>query len=120
MHALIAIVPLAVVFILLVVWRWPAKYTMPIGLFITVLFALYYWEVSPDYIIAASIEGLIIAGKLLYIIFGALLLLFTLIHSGAVTTIRNAFERITPDPRIQAIIEPKVRTTNCGVGRGRW
>lgn len=104
MHALIAITPLAVVFLLLVLWQWPAKFTMPVGLLITILIALYYWDVSPNYIIAASIEGLIIATKLLYIIFGALLLLFTLTHSGAVTTIRNAFARITPDPRIQAII----------------
>ena len=104
MHALIAITPLAIVFLLLVLWQWPAKYTMPVGLLITIFIALYYWGVSPNYIIAASIEGLIIATKLLYIILGALLLLFTLTHSGAVTTIRNAFAKITPDPRIQAII----------------
>ena len=104
MHALIAITPLAIVFLLLVLWQWPAKYTMPVGLLVTILIALFYWDVSPDHIIAAIIEGLIIATKLLYIILGALLLLFTLTHSGAVTTIRNAFASITPDPRIQAII----------------
>jgi lactate permease len=104
MHALIAIIPLAVVFLLLVLWQWPARLTMPVGLFITVLLALFYWTVPVNYIFAACIEGLIIATKLLYIIFGALLLLFTLVHSGAVITIQNAFSQITPDPRIQAII----------------
>jgi len=104
MPALIAITPLALVFFLLVLWQWPAKYTMPVGLLITVLLALFYWRVPENYIFVACIEGLIIAIKLLYIIFGALLLLFTLVHSGAVTTIQKAFVQISPDPRIQAII----------------
>jgi len=104
MSALIAITPLAVVFLLLVIWQWPAKRTMPVGLVVTILLALFYWQVAPVTIAAASIEGLIIAGKVLYIVLGALLLLFVLVHSGAVTTIRNAFAQISPDPRIQVII----------------
>ncbi|HBO42441.1 MAG TPA: lactate permease [Planctomycetaceae bacterium] len=47
---------------------------------------------------------MIIAGELLYIVFGALLLLFMLKHSGAVAAIRDGFRRISPDRRIQAII----------------
>jgi lactate permease len=104
MSALIAITPLAVVFLLLVIWQWPAKRTMPVGLIVTILLALFYWQVAPVTIAAASIEGLIIAAKVLYIVLGALLLLFVLVHSGAVTTIRNAFAQISPDPRIQVII----------------
>jgi lactate permease len=104
MPALIAITPLAIVFLLLVIWQWPAKRTMPVGLIVTIFLALFYWQVDPVTIAAASIEGLIIASKVLYIILGALLLLFTLVHSGAVTTLRNAFAQISPDPRIQAII----------------
>ena len=41
---------------------------------------------------------------LLYIVWGALLLLFVLKHSGAVTAIRNGFRDISPDRRVQAII----------------
>lgn len=104
MSALIAITPLAIVFLLLVIWQWSAKRTMPIGLIVTVLLAMFYWQVEPITIAAASIEGLIIAGKVLYIVFGALLLLFVLVHSGVVSTIRNAFTQISPDPRIQVII----------------
>ncbi len=104
MSALIAIIPLAVVFLLLVIWQWPAKRTMPVGLIITILLAIFYWQVDLITVAAASIEGLIIAGKVLYIVLGALLLLFVLVHSGAVTVIRNAFTQISPDPRIQVII----------------
>ncbi len=31
MPALFAVFPLVVVFVLLVGWRWPARYTMPVG-----------------------------------------------------------------------------------------
>ena len=104
MDAFIAITPLALVFLLLVLWQWPTKHAMPIGLFVTVIIAVFYWQVSPARILAAGIEGLIISANVLYIIIGALFLLFTLVHSGAVSTIRDTFARISPDPRIQAII----------------
>jgi len=104
MAAAVAITPLFVVFLLLVFWRWPAKRTMPIALVLTALLACCYWKVSPKRIAAASAEGLVISGILVYIIWGALLLLFVLTRSGAVTAIRNGFRNITPDRRIQAII----------------
>jgi lactate permease len=55
--------------------------------------------------VAASVfEGLIIAASILWILFGAVLLLNTLRESGAIDTIRNGFMHITPDRRVQAII----------------
>lgn len=41
---------------------------------------------------------------LLYIVFGAILLLYTVQESGAIRTIRRGFMDISPDRRIQAII----------------
>jgi lactate permease len=104
MDAAIAIAPLLVVFVLLVFWRWPAKRTMPVAFLLTAVLACFYWRVSLVRIGAASLEGLVIAGTLLYIVWGALLLLFVLKHSGAVEAIRNGFRNISPDRRIQAII----------------
>ena len=104
MSAIIAISPLLVVFLLLVLFRWPAKRTMPVAFVLTAVLALSYWKVPEIRVAAASIQGLIIAGELLYIVFGALLLLFVLKHSGAVRTIRDGFHSISPDRRIQAII----------------
>ena len=104
MAALIAIAPLVVVFLLLVFRRWPAKKTMPVGYVLTAALAFFYWQVPAVRIAAASIQGLIIAGELLYIVFGALLLLFVLKHSGAVAAIRDGFRSISSDRRIQAII----------------
>ncbi|HUT88789.1 MAG TPA: L-lactate permease [Thermoguttaceae bacterium] len=104
MNAAVAIAPLLVVFFLLVFWRWPAKRTMPVAFALTAVLAYFYWKVSAGRIAAASVEGLVIAGTLLYIVWGALLLLFVLKHSGAVEAIRNGFCNISPDRRIQAII----------------
>jgi len=104
MHALIAVSPLIAVFLLLVFRRWPAKKTMPLAYGMMALLAWSYWRVEPLRIAAASLQGLVIAGELLYIVFGALLLLFVLKHSGAVAAIRDGFRGISPDRRIQAII----------------
>ncbi|MEX1256325.1 MAG: L-lactate permease [Gemmatimonadota bacterium] len=102
--SLLALAPLITIGVLLVGFRWPAKWAMPIGYAIVVVIALLVWGVEPVGIAAASVEGLVIATGLLYIIFGALLLLSTLTASGAIRTIRRAFTRISPDRRVQAII----------------
>ncbi|HXV91895.1 MAG TPA: L-lactate permease, partial [Pseudonocardia sp.] len=99
-----ALSPIIVVAVLLVGLRWPAKYAMPLGFVAAVLVAALIWGMDASVIAAASIEGLIIAVGLLYIIFGALLLLQTLTKSGALATIRAGFTSISPDRRVQAII----------------
>lgn len=102
--SLLALAPLLTVGVLLVGFRWPAKWAMPVGYVIVVTIALGVWGIDLVTVAAASVEGLVIAAGLLYIIFGALLLLATLTSSGAIATIRAAFTRISPDRRVQAII----------------
>ena len=102
--SLLALLPLLSIGVLLVGFRWPAKRAMPVGYVIVVVIASTVWGMDLVNIAAASVEGLIIATGLLYIIFGALLLLSTLTASGAIQTIRAAFTRISPDRRVQAII----------------
>ncbi|GAB3500691.1 L-lactate permease [Amycolatopsis cihanbeyliensis] len=102
--SLVALAPIVVVGILLVGFRWPAKYAMPLGFVVVVLAAAYVWEVEPVVIAASGIQGLILACGLLYIVFGALLLLGTLANSGALASIRATFTDISPDRRVQAII----------------
>ena len=77
---------------------------MAIAYGVTLLIAWAGWRVRFAVIVAASLQGLILAVSLVYIIFGALLLLATLTQSGAVHSIREAFLRVSPDRRIQAII----------------
>jgi len=102
--ALLAMFPLLLVFVLLVGWQWPARRTMPLCYVATLIIGAFYWQMTWSRILAATVEGLIIALMLLYIIFGALLLLAMLKHSGAVSAIRDGFRKISPDRRIQAVI----------------
>ncbi len=101
---LLALAPILTVAVLWVGFRWPAKRAMPLAYGITLLLALTVWQVKPLVALAASIQGLILAASLLYIVFGALLLLATLTLSGAVSAIRAAFTRVSPDRRVQAIV----------------
>jgi lactate permease len=77
---------------------------MPLAYLTCVGLAALVWKVPGAQIAAGSVKGLLITVQLLYIIFGAILLLNTLRESGALRTIRDAFTRITPDRRIQVII----------------
>jgi lactate permease len=104
MLALLATLPIAVVGLFLVVLRWPASRAMPLSYITAVILALFVWEVPAIQVAVASVHGLILAGTLLYIIFGAILLLNTLQESGAIRAIRKGFTDISPDRRVQVII----------------
>ena len=102
--AILSLLPIISVAIFLVMLRWPASRAMPIAYLVAAALALFVWQLPIPKILAASVNGLIIAGTLIYIIFGAILLLNTLQQSGAMNTIRQGFSDITPDRRIQVII----------------
>src|SRR5690606_22074770 len=102
--ALLSLLPIVSVAIFLVVMRWPASRAMPIAYIVAALLALLVWQVPFVRVMAASVNGLVDALELIYIIFGAILLLNTLQESGAINTIRRGFSDITPDRRIQVII----------------
>ena len=104
MLAVLSLLPIIAVAVFLVVLRWPASRAMPICYFVAVMLVLFVWKVPGVQVVAASIKGLIVAGSLLYIIFGAILLLNTLQQSGGLRAIRKGFTDITPDRRIQVII----------------
>ena len=102
--AILSLMPIAAVALFLVILRWPAAKAMPISYIVAAGLALFVWQISFAQVAAASVRGLIVAATLLYIIFGAILLLNTLQESGALRTIRQGFIDITPDRRIQVII----------------
>lgn len=102
--ALLAFSPILLAAILLVGLRWPAKRAMPLVYLLTAGIGLYVWEMSLNRVLASTLQGLIITLGVLWIIFGAILLLNTLKHSGGITAIRAGFAVISPDRRIQAII----------------
>ncbi|HNF76767.1 MAG TPA: L-lactate permease, partial [Thauera aminoaromatica] len=102
--AFLAFSPILLAAVLLVGLRWPAKRAMPVVYFLTAGIGLYVWEMSLNRVLASTLQGLVITIGVLWIIFGAILLLNTLKYSGGITAIRAGFAKISPDRRIQAII----------------
>ena len=102
--SILSLLPIISVAVFLVMLRWPASRAMPIAYIVAALLAYLVWQVPISKVVAASVNGLIVAGTLIYIIFGAILLLNTLQQSGAIQAIRQGFSDITPDRRIQVII----------------
>jgi lactate permease len=90
--------------VLLVVLRWPASRAMPVSYLTAAALALLLWKVPVLQVTAATLKGLLVAASLLFIIFGAILLLNTLKESGALRTLRHGLTGVTPDRRIQVII----------------
>src|SRR5690606_1002644 len=102
--SLLAFFPLVLAGVLLVGFRWPAKYAMPVVFFVTVAIALLAWDMTLIRVVASSLQGLVLTASILWIIFGAILLLNTLKHSGGILAIRKGFSGISPDRRVQAVI----------------
>ncbi len=104
LQALLAFIPIALAAILLIGLHWSAKKAMPVVYVVTAAIAFFAWQMSFNRIIASSVQGLIVTVAVLWIIFGAIMLLNTLQHSGAILRIRAGFTNISPDRRVQAII----------------
>lgn len=99
-----AALPVLVVFVLLVAMRRSARTSMLAAYLVTASLALIVWGAAPERVAGATVNGLVTAVTLLYIVFGAILLLFTVQESGAIRAIRQGFTDISPDRRVQAII----------------
>lgn len=102
--ALIASIPILLVIVLMIAFNKPAKIALPIGWAVALLIALFYWRQDATTTFAWALDGFLEAIGTLVIIFGAILIMNTLKHSGAVTAIQRVFNNVNPDRRIQAIL----------------
>jgi lactate permease len=102
--ALIAALPIALALMLMVGLRWPATKAMSLAWLVTVLAGLFVWHLPVGYVAALTIQGVISAVGILIIVFGAILILYTLRDSGGMETIQHGMQGISPDMRVQAII----------------
>lgn len=104
LNTFLALLPILVVFLLLVVMRLPAKVSMLSAYLVTAALAVFVWGAAVNTVAAATVNGVIVALTVLYIVFGAILMLNTLKESGALQSIRQGFMDISPDRRVQVII----------------
>ncbi len=102
--ALLAFSPILLAAILLLGFRIPAKKAMPISFLATAVMAIAVWDIPIIDIVASTIQGLFITFDILYIIFGAIVLLNLLKYSRALLVIREGFAEISKDRRVQVVI----------------
>lgn len=103
-YTLLALAPIVVVFVLMVVLGRSAKFSMGAAYIVTVLLSLFVWGSAGSVVAAATVNGIVTAITLLFIVFGAILLLNTLKEGGALSAIRQGFMDVSPDRRVQVII----------------
>ena len=102
--AFLAFIPILIALILMAGMRWPSTRAMPIAWIAGVVLAFAFWGQEPLRLVALSIEGTITAVGVLIIVFGALLIYYTMQYSGAMETIQAGMKKISPDKRLQTII----------------
>ncbi len=103
-QAALAVLPILLAGILLVGFRIPAKRAMPLVYLAAVTIAIVSWRMGVVEVAASTVQGLFLTFDLLFIIFGAILLLNTLEESGGVAAIRQSFHALSDDRRVQVII----------------
>ena len=104
LQGLTASMPVLSVFVLLVLLRMPATRTMPLSLLVSGVLALVIWRMPAVQVSAAILEGVVVAATILWIVFGAILLLNVLRQTGALDVIRAGFGQVSPDRSVQVII----------------
>ncbi len=102
--AFFAFIPILLALIFMAGLRWPSTRAMPLALLAGMVLAYFIWDQTPLRLAALFIEGTITALGVLIIVFGALLIFYTLQYSGGMETIQAGMQKISPDRRLQAII----------------
>jgi len=102
--ALIALIPIALVLVLMVGMRWPANRAMPLAWLVCGAIAVFVWKMPLGLFAASTLSGFGSAVNVLIIVFGAIIILYTLRESGAMETISYGFLNLSGDRRVQIII----------------
>ncbi|WP_394742803.1 L-lactate permease [Natronococcus roseus] len=101
---IVAALPLVIVAVLLVGLLWPATRAMPIAWIAALAVGYIWWNNPPDYLAGSSFVGVMTALEILWIVFGALVLLYTLMQAGAFDRINKGFTAVSDDRRVQIVL----------------
>src|SRR5699024_5264832 len=71
---------------------------------VVTILGIFVWGMQDNVVIASILNSTNKTLTILYILFGALVLLNTLRQTGAVNRINAGFKKISPDMRVQVII----------------
>lgn len=104
MFLLVALSAIIAPFIFLVLLRMSALKGMLYSAVIVIILGFLVWGMEGNVILASVLQGTHKALTIILILFGAILLLNTLTHTGAVDRINQGFRNISGDMRVQVII----------------
>ncbi|WP_435074835.1 L-lactate permease [Halorubrum sp. HHNYT27] len=100
----VAATPLLLAGILLIGFLWPATRAMPVAWVAAIGVGYFAWNMPVNWLAAASAVGVMTAIEILWIVFGALVLLYTLMEAGAFDRINRGFATVSDDRRVQIVL----------------
>ena len=101
---LLALLPIAVVLVLMVGLRWGGKKAGPVGWLAAILMAWLFFGAGPDVLLYSQVRGLLLTLYVLYIIWMALVLYRVVDEAGAITVIGQGIARLTAEPTMQLLL----------------
>ncbi len=104
MYLLLALSAIIAPFVFLVLLRMPAMKGMSLSAAIVIAIAMIFWGMEGNVILSSIFQGAHKTLTILWILFGALVLLDTLRKTGAVDRINQGFQSISEDMRVQVVI----------------
>ncbi|MEL7597920.1 MAG: L-lactate permease, partial [Clostridiaceae bacterium] len=104
MLALIALIPILAVGILMMKFDMPSTKAMPVGFVLAAILATIFWKMPSKWLAAVAISGAINTIDILFIVYGALLILDIMRKSGGVDGIAHSMATVSTDRRVQVIV----------------
>ncbi|MCY6485817.1 L-lactate permease [Clostridium aestuarii] len=102
--ALIALIPILIVGILMLGFNLPSTKAMPVGFVLAGGIAAIFWKMPVKWLAAATISGAINTIDILFIVYGALLILAIMKKSGGIDGIAQSMATVSTDRRVQVIV----------------
>lgn len=104
MYALLAFIPIIFVILVMVVFSVSSKIAITGAWVITAVFAVVIWQNSIGTVAKNTAIGFLESIAVLLIIFGAVLIMNTLVESGGMNPIKRMFNTVSPDARVQFVL----------------
>jgi lactate permease len=101
---LLAVLPVAVVLILMITFKWGGSKAGAMGWFASIAVAVIFFGVNMELIAFAQIKSLLLSLDVMYIIWMALLLFHVTNEAGAVKVIGHSLPRLTSDRVMQGLL----------------
>ena len=101
---LLAFLPIAVVLVLMVGFRWGGKKAGPVGWVVAMVVAWLYFGAGPEVLLYSQLRGILLTLYVLYIIWMALVLYRVVDEAGAITVIGQGIARLTAEPTMQLLL----------------